>query len=117
MVTLNDPIPSYTPTLSALIESRKLWAQPLDRPSMLLMIQTDAKMPKALQEMCVIQSVGMSTATLLQETAMPSAVLKHLRHYQFVHVSCYGNLETGKPFDAFFKLYEGTCLHYSTSCD
>jgi len=103
-------IPSYTPTLSALIESRKPRARPLDRPSMLLVIQPDAKMPKALQEMRVIQSVGLSTATLLRETATPSTVLEHLRHYPFVHVSCHGNLETGKPFDAFFKLYEGARL-------
>ena len=103
-------IPSYTPTLSALIESRKPRSRPLDRPSMLLVIQPDAKMPKALQEMRIIQSVGLSTATLLQETATPSAVLGHLRDYQFVHVSCHGNLETGKPFDAFFTLYGGARL-------
>ena len=103
-------IPSYTPTLSALMESRKLRAQPLDRPSMLLVIQPDAKMPKALPEMRVIQSVGLSTTTLIWETATPSAVLEHLRDYPFVHVSCHGNLETGKPFDAFFKLYEGARL-------
>jgi len=103
-------IPSYTPTLSALIESRKPRARPLHRPSILLVIQPDAKMPKALQEMRVIQSVGLSTATLLRETATPSAVLELLRHYPFVHVSCHGNLETGKPFDAFFKLYEGARL-------
>ena len=103
-------IPSYTPTLSALIESRKPRAQPLDRPSILLVIQPDAKMPKALQEMRVIQSVGLSTVTLLRGTATPSAVLEHLKHYPFVHVSCHGNLKTGKPFDAFFKLYEGSRL-------
>ena len=103
-------IPSYTPTLGALIESRKLRAQPLDRPSMLLVIQPDAKMPKALPEMRVIQSVGLSTTTLFRETATPSAVLEHFRDYPFVHVSCHGKLETGKPFDAFFKLYEGARL-------
>jgi len=103
-------IPSYTPTLSALIESRKPRARPLERPSMLLVIQPDAKMPKALQEMRIIQSVGLSTATLLWETATPSAVLEHLKDYQFVHVSCHGNLETGKPFNAYFKLYEGSRL-------
>jgi len=103
-------IPSYTPTLGALIESRKPRARPLDQPSMLLVIQPDAKMPKALQEMRVIQSVGTSTVTLLWETATPSAVLEHLKDYPFVHISSHGNLETGKPFDAFFKLYEGSRL-------
>jgi len=103
-------IPSYTPTLSALIESRKHRTRPFDRPSMLLVIQPDAKMPKALQEMRVIQAIGLSTATLLRETATPSAVLEHLKHYPFVHVSCHGNLEAGKPFDASFKLYKGVRL-------
>ena len=103
-------IPSYTPTLGALIESHKPWARPLNQPSVLLVIQPDAKMPKALQEMRVIQSVGPSTVTLLRGMATPSAVLEHLKHYLFVHVSCHGNLKTGKPFDAFFKLYEGSCL-------
>jgi len=103
-------IPSYTPTLSVLIESRKLRARPLDRPSMLLVIQPDAEIPNALQEMRVIQSAGLSTATLLQETATPGAVLEHLMDYQFVHISCHGNLKTGKPFDAFFTLYEGARL-------
>jgi len=103
-------IPSYTPTLGALIESRKPRARPLNQPSILLVIQPDAKMPKALQEMRVIQSVGMSTVTLLRETATPSAVLEHLKYYPFVHISSHGNLETGKPFDAFFKLYEGSRL-------
>ena len=103
-------IPSYTPTLGALIESRKPRARPLDQPSMLLVIQPDAKMPKAVQEMRVIQSVGMSTVTLLWETATPSTVLEHLKDYPFVHISSHGNLETGKPFDAFFKLYEGSRL-------
>jgi len=103
-------IPSYTPTLSALIESRKPKARPLEQPSILLVIQPDAKMPKALQEMQVIQSVGLSTATLLRETATPSAVLEHLSDYPFVHVSCHGNLEAGKPFDAYFKLFEGARL-------
>ena len=103
-------IPSYTPTLGALIESRKPRARPLDQPSLLLVIQPDAKMPKALQEMRVIQSVGMSTVTLLRETATPSAVLEHLEDYPFVHISSHGNLETGKPFDAFFKLYKGSRL-------
>jgi len=103
-------IPSYTPTLSALIESRKPRAQPLDQPLMLLVIQPDSKMPKALQEMRVIQSISISTTTLLRETATPSAVLEHLKDYPFVHISSHGNLETGKPFNAFFKLYEGAHL-------
>ncbi|KAH9978337.1 hypothetical protein BJV74DRAFT_953412 [Russula compacta] len=46
-------ITSYTPTLSALIESRKLSTQPSGTPSMLLVVQPDAKIPRSFQEMQV----------------------------------------------------------------
>ncbi|KAH9979698.1 CHAT domain-containing protein [Russula compacta] len=81
-------IPSYTPTLSALIESRKPSTQALDTPSMLLVVQPDARCRKA--------------------TAI--STLERLKHHRFAHISCHGILETGKPFDAFFKLYEDTRL-------
>jgi CHAT domain-containing protein len=105
-------ITSYTPTLSALIEARKpsAQAQTSSEPSILLVVQPDATMPNALQEMRVVQAVSPSVATLLWETATPSATLEHLRDHRFAHISCHGMLETGKPFDASFKLYEGARL-------
>jgi CHAT domain-containing protein/tetratricopeptide (TPR) repeat protein len=103
-------ITSYTPTLSALIEARKPSAQTSTVPSILLVAQPDATMPKVLQEMRVVQAVSPSVATLLWDTATPSAALEHLRDHRFAHISCHGILETGKPFDASFKLYEGTRL-------
>ena len=33
-----------------------------------------------------------------------------LRDHRFAHFSCHGTLETGKPFDACFKLYDGQRL-------
>ncbi|KAH9969347.1 hypothetical protein BJV74DRAFT_954197 [Russula compacta] len=80
-------ISSYTPTLSALIESREPSMQPLDVPSMLLVVQPDDDMPRSLEEMRIVQA----------ETPICS-------------ISCHGVLETGKPFDAFFELYEGAHL-------
>jgi CHAT domain-containing protein len=44
--------------------------------------------------------------TLLSKTATPSAVIKQLEDHRFAHFSCHGILETGKPFDASFKLYD-----------
>jgi CHAT domain-containing protein len=79
-----------------------------EKPSMLLVAQPDAKMPNALQEMQIIQSVIPSVTTLLWETATPSSALDHLWHHRFAHFSCHGKLEKGKPFEASFKLYDGT---------
>ncbi|KAI0283878.1 CHAT domain-containing protein, partial [Russula brevipes] len=101
---------SYTPTLSALIEARKPSAQTSTEPSILLVAQPDATMPNVLREMRVVQAVSPSMATLLWETATPPAALEHLRDHRFAHISCHGILETGKPFNASFKLYEGARL-------
>ncbi|KAH9976512.1 CHAT domain-containing protein [Russula compacta] len=103
-------ITSYTPTLSALIESRKPNPQPLDKPSMLLVVQPDAQMPSALREMRLIQNVCPLVETLVLEGATANATLERLRKHRFAHISCHGKLETGKPFDAFFELHGGTRL-------
>ena len=103
-------IPSYTPTLSALIESRKPSTQALGTPSMLLVVQPDAQMPSSLQEMRIVRNVCPSVETLFREKATPISTLERLKYHQFAHISSHGILETGKPFDAFFKLYEGTRL-------
>ena len=103
-------IPSYTPSLSALIESCESSAQPFDEPSMLLVVQPDAQMPNALQEMRAVQAVCPSVETLLWETATPIAALQHVREHRFTHISCHGTLEIGKPFDSFLKLHEGARL-------
>ncbi|KAI0283882.1 CHAT domain-containing protein [Russula brevipes] len=105
-------ITSYTPTLSALIEARKPSAQTSTEtePSILLVAQPDATIPNVLQEMQVVQDVSPSVTTLPWEAATPPAALEHLRDHRFAHISCHGILETGKPFDAYFKLYGGARL-------
>jgi CHAT domain-containing protein/tetratricopeptide (TPR) repeat protein len=103
-------ITSYTPTLSALVEARKPSAQTSNAPSILLVAQPDATMPNVLREMRVVQAVSQSVTTLPWKTATPPAALEHLRDHRFAHISCHGVLKTGKPFDAFFKLYEGARL-------
>jgi len=67
-------------------------------------------MPNALQEMRVVQAVATSVTTLTRETATPRATLEHLRNHRFLHISCHGELKTGRPFDASFKLNQGTRL-------
>ena len=103
-------IPSYTPSLSALIDSRNPSSQTFENPSILLVVQPDASMVRALEEMKAVQRASSRTTALIGATATPSAVLGHLRDHRFVHVVCHGLLEPGKPFDSSFKLYQGKRL-------
>jgi CHAT domain-containing protein len=105
-------IPSYTPSLSALIESHKLSSQIPDKPSILLVIQPDAFMVEALEEMQALHAIipRAKTQTLIGATATPSVVLERLQDHRFVHIVCHGILESGKPFDSHFELYNGKRL-------
>ncbi|KAI0298357.1 CHAT domain-containing protein [Multifurca ochricompacta] len=99
--------PSYTPTLSALIESRKPSPKTSYKPSLLLVANPDESLPGAFGEMSVIQSLNsrVPVATLCGKNATPVGVVEGLRHHGFAHFVCHGTLETGKPFDASFKLF------------
>ncbi|KAI0293377.1 CHAT domain-containing protein [Multifurca ochricompacta] len=101
-------IPSYTPTLSALIESRKPSPNTLCQPSLLLVATPDESLPGAYGEMAVIQSFNsrVPVATLCGKNATPAGVVERLRHHGFAHFVCHGTLETGKPFDASFNLFD-----------
>jgi len=103
-------IPSYTPTLSALIESNKLGSRTSGKPSLLLVVQQDAFMKAASGEIRIVRSVNTQVKTLISARATPPAVLKRLQDHRFVHIVCHGLLEPGKPFDSSFKLYEGNRL-------
>jgi CHAT domain-containing protein len=100
-------IPSYTPTLSALIESRKPGSHSSETPSILLVAQPDEFMPAAWGEISLVRHLQATVTTLSSKRATPSDVMKHLQNHRFAHFSCHGTLETGKPFDASFKLYRG----------
>ena len=103
-------IPSYTPSLSALIDSHKPDSQTFEKPSILLVLQPDACMVRALDEMKAVQRACPLATTLIGATATPRVVLECLRDHQFVHIVCHGLLEPGKPFDSSFKLYRGKHL-------
>jgi CHAT domain-containing protein len=99
-------IPSYTPSLSALVDSHKTNSQTFEKPSMLLVLQPDASMIRALEEMKAVQRACSRATTLLGATATPSVVLDRLQDHRFVHIVCHGSLEPGKPFNSSFKLYQ-----------
>ena len=103
-------IPSYTSSLSALIDSRKPGSQLSDRPSVLLVIQPDAFMAQAFEEMQAVQAIIPRAKTLIGATATPPGVLKRLQDHRFVHIASHGILESGKPFESCFKLYDGKRL-------
>jgi len=103
-------IPSYIPSLEALIESRKPRSQVISKPSILLVAQPDENMPEALKEIRLVQAAGTHVTTLFSAKAKPAAVLARLRDHSFAHIVSHGILEPGKPFEASFKLHRGRRL-------
>jgi CHAT domain-containing protein len=102
-------IPSYTPTLSALIESRKRGpfsdASGDSKPSILLVAQPDT-LPGAFGEITAIQTTKNPVTTLISAMATPETVIEGLRDHRFAHFVCHGLLETGKPFEASLELHK-----------
>ena len=98
---------SYTPTLSALIQSRNrdFGSGSSDRPSILLVAQPDPSLPTVEGEIQVIQRLGTNVTSLISEAATPAAVIDSFQHHRFVHLACHGTLEARKPFDAGFELH------------
>ena len=101
-------IPSYTPTLSALIESRKRGslsdASDNLKPSILLVAQPDT-LPGAFGEIRAIEAIKTPVKSLISAMATPETVIEGLRDHRFAHFVCHGILETGKPFDASLELH------------
>jgi CHAT domain-containing protein len=103
---------SYTPTLSALIQSRHhdSVTRSSDRPSVLLVAQPDPSLPTVGGEIQAIQIRKTEVKSLLSEDATPTTVMDDFHHHPFVHFACHGRLEAGKPFEAGFELHEGARL-------
>ena len=98
-------ISSYTPTLSALITSHNSGTRHFNLPNILLVAQPDLSLPGVSGEIQVIQSLTPPVTSLISQNATPSTVLDGLRHHQFCHFACHGELATGKPFEASLILY------------
>ena len=105
-------IPSYTPTLSALIESRRPSKSCFEKPSVLLVANPDDTLKDALPEIWSVQRLNTVTrvTALLGKRAKTSVVLGRLQDHQFCHFICHGTLVPEKPFDASFGLFEGNRL-------
>ena len=105
-------IPSYTPSLSALIDSRNPSPRILEKPSLLLVAQPDHDLPGVREEIKVIRKLGeqVSVTDLVSRDATTASVIEGLRGSSLAHFACHGLLETGKPFDASFKLHGGERL-------
>ena len=103
-------IPSYTPTLSALIESRNPNTQSSRKPSLLLVAQPDKTLLGVRGETRVIEGLDIEVESLILKDATTRTVLEGLRRHELVHFACHGELEMGKPFDASFKLHRGQRL-------
>ena len=103
---------SYTPSLSALIQSRSRHSgsRSPDRPSVLLVAQTDPSLPTVRGEIQVVQALDTEVTSLISEAAIPAAVLDGFQNHPFVHFACHGSLEAGKPFEAGFELRGGERL-------
>ena len=98
---------SYTTSLSALIQSRNRdsISPSSDRPSVLLVAQTDPSLPTVKGEIQVVSSLDTKVTSLLSGAATPAAVLDGFHHHRFVHFACHGTLEANKPFEAGFELH------------
>ena len=99
---------SYTPSLSALIQSRSRnpsSSRSLDRPSVLLVSQPDPFLPTVEGEIEVVQSLDAEVTSLISGAATPTAVLDGFQNHRFVHFACHGTLEANKPFEAGFELH------------
>jgi CHAT domain-containing protein/tetratricopeptide (TPR) repeat protein len=107
-------IPSYTPSLSALIDSRRAGLRTLEKPSLLLVAQPDDSLPGVTGEVKVIleraRKARIAVTGLVSSRATPSTALEGLQGSQLAHFACHGVLETGKPFEASFKLHGGKRL-------
>jgi hypothetical protein len=108
-------IPSYTPTLSALIpasDNRDPGPSLLSLPSLLLVAHfdvpsTDATLSEVCKDVKVVQALRkwFPVKSLISEDAKPMSVLDGLRDHQLVHFVCHGILEARKPFNAGFELH------------
>ena len=105
-------ISSYTPSLSALIQSRNQnsGSRSSDLPSILLVAQTDPSLPTVGSEIQVVQALDTEVTSLVSKDAIPERVLDGFHRHQFVHFACHGTLEVNKPFEAGFELHGGKRL-------
>ena len=85
----------------------------LEEPSLLLVAQPDDSLPGVKGEIKVIRQAlkaRVKVIGLVSSKSTPPSVIEGLRCSRFAHFACHGVLETGKPFEASFKLHAGSRL-------
>jgi hypothetical protein len=95
-------ISSYTPTLSALITSRRPGTQTSARPT-LLVAQSPQSPPGVWPDSLAIRGLDLPTTILPSGNMTPTTVIDSLQLYQYVHIPYDVARETtkvAKPFDA-----------------
>jgi CHAT domain-containing protein len=106
---------SYTPTLDALIQSRRFCLpKPDPQHSLLLVAQPDDSLPGVFREIRVVQRVqsqAFPVTTLVSAMATPETVIEGLHSHTLVHFACHGIQEAGNPLSAAFKLHGGSYLN------
>ncbi|KAH8986004.1 hypothetical protein EDB92DRAFT_1781287, partial [Lactarius akahatsu] len=105
-------ISSYTPSLSALIESHNPSAQALDQPSLLLVARPDVSLPGVWGEIQIqdMQSLNVPVTALISRPASPGSVVEGLRDHRFAHF-CVSRKSGGRhAIDASFQLRGGERL-------
>ncbi|KAH9971702.1 hypothetical protein BGW80DRAFT_1460374 [Lactifluus volemus] len=116
----DDGIKRYNPTLSALIEFHRCGGQMSGKPSF---SPRGAEILVAPQEAfstscCAarisasrgLRNLDTAVTSLISKDATPSSAAECLRHHQFSHFVCHGNMEPGKPFDESLQLHGGEPL-------
>jgi len=103
---------SYTPTLSALIQSRYRGSgsRSSDRPSVQLVAQPGPSLPTVKEEIKVVQALNTEVSSLISAAATPTTVIDGFHRHGFVHFACHGRLEAGKPFESGFELHKDARL-------
>ena len=107
-------IPSYTPTLSALIESHKpITPRPSSgrrgrpqRPPLLLVAYHENNLGGLRKEIKAIKGLCRTKVkSLVGKKATKAAVIDGLEQHRFAHIAGSVKLVPGKPFDAPFRLH------------
>ncbi|KAH9956725.1 CHAT domain-containing protein [Russula dissimulans] len=98
-------VSSYTPSLSALIESRKGIVANSEPPSLLIVGQPDPSLQGVKGEIKVIQRHAPSASRLIGAKATRASVIKHLPNHRLVHFACHGALVPKRPFETAFLLH------------
>ncbi|KAF8495541.1 hypothetical protein F5888DRAFT_1711798, partial [Russula emetica] len=101
-------ITSYTPTLSALIASRKPDSD-TQMPALptLLVAQPSPSPPGARPNARVIRDFDLQATILGQGNTTLTTVLNGLQHHRFACIAYNGELKTGKPFEASIQFPNG----------